>query len=152
MSATIFNVTDWLLGKEPMTHKKLQKLAYYYKAWGLALYDKDLIPCYEFMAWVHGPVNRELYDKYHDMGWNDIVIDPDCIRYEFCDKEEELLESIWLTYGDKSANELEALTHKEAPWIKARNGIGEWDRCETIISHEDMKQYYRSIYESVQGD
>ncbi len=33
----IFDVADWFLSKEAMPHKKLQKLCYYYKAWGLAL-------------------------------------------------------------------------------------------------------------------
>ena len=44
--ATIFDVADWFLSKEAMTPKKLQKLCYYYKAWGLALYyyyDEDLL-------------------------------------------------------------------------------------------------------------
>lgn len=152
MDATIFDVSNWFLSKEPMTHKKLQKLSYYYKAWGLALFDKDMIPNYEFMAWVHGPVNRELYDKYHDRGWNDIELEVNAPSYSLGDNETELLESIWLTYGDKSANELEAQTHKEMPWIKARGGLGEWDRCEAIISHKDMREFYRSVYERAQGD
>ena len=37
--ATIFDVADWFLSKEAMTPKKL---CYFYKAWGLALYDEDL--------------------------------------------------------------------------------------------------------------
>ena len=41
--ATVFDVSDWFLSKESMTPKKLQKLCYYYKAWGLALYDEDLL-------------------------------------------------------------------------------------------------------------
>ena len=152
MSATIFDVVNWMLAHEPMSHKKLQKLSYYYKAWGLALLDRDLIPDYEFQAWIHGPVNRELYDKYHDMGWSDINLDDSIIAYQFDSKEKDMLDSIWETYGDKSANELEAMTHLEFPWQNARKGYGEWDRCENIISHEDMKSYYRDIYYSEQGD
>ena len=62
----------FILSKEAMTPKKLQKLCYYYKAWGLALYDEDLLPDREFEAWVHGPVNPVLYGVYKNFFWNEI--------------------------------------------------------------------------------
>ena len=58
----------------------------------------------------------------------------------------ELLEDVWETYGDKTGNALEALTHRELPWIEARRGYDEDERCTVVISPESMKQYYRSIY------
>ena len=57
---TIFDIANWFLSKEGMTHKKLQKLCYYAQAWYLALYKNKLIDGY-FEAWVHGPVNSSLY-------------------------------------------------------------------------------------------
>lgn len=39
MTYSILDIANWFLSKEPMTHKKLQKLCYYAQAWGLALYN-----------------------------------------------------------------------------------------------------------------
>ncbi len=149
--ATVFDVADWFLSKESMTHKKLQKLCYYYKAWGLALYDVDLLPDTEFQAWVHGPVCPELYQKYKDYGWNNIP-KIDNTLYGFNEKEIELLESVWLTYGDMSANALEAHTHTEEPWRLARIGFSEFQNCVNPIKNEWMKSYYKRVYELNQGE
>ena len=88
--ATVFDVSDWFLSKESMTPKKLQKLCYYYKAWGLTLYDEDLLPYIKFEAWVHGPVNSELYRYYKGYLWKNILQCPDNSR-EFNSRELELL-------------------------------------------------------------
>lgn len=149
--ASIYDVADWFLSKEPMSHKKVQKLCYYFKAWGLALYDGDFLPDYEFQAWVHGPVNMELYQKYKSYGWNDIPQEDDNSE-KFTEREKSVLESVWDTYGDLSANALEALTHKEEPWGKARGDCEEFQNCEVPISNEEMKRYYRALYERNQGD
>lgn len=137
-------IAEAFLNKESMTPKKLQKLLYYYKAWGLALYDDDLLEGSEFEAWVHGPVSEEIYNKYKVYGWNEIPLVESKVELE--EREIDLLESVWVTYGDLSANELEALTHTELPWIKARAGYSNNERCKVEIEHEDMKNYYKNIY------
>ena len=38
---SVFDIANWFLTKGQMTHKKLQKLCYYAKAWYLALYDMN---------------------------------------------------------------------------------------------------------------
>ena len=134
-----------------MTPKKLQKLCYYYKAWGLALYDEDLLPGVEFEAWVHGPVNPALYAKYRDFFWNEIPMVQDNSGV-FTEQELELLSSIWLTYGGMTANALEAQTHVEIPWRQARLGLDEFAICTKPISNDDMKSYYRELYENQQGE
>ena len=149
--ADIFDVAEWFLSRASMTPKKLQKLCYYYKAWGLALYNRDLLTGNEFQAWVHGPVNPELYQKYKEYGWQDIPQGADNSA-KFGPKELDLLESIWLTYGDMSANALEAQTHSEAPWKNARIGLGEFDNCENPISTEDMRAFYMAVYSQNQGE
>jgi len=148
---TVFDVANWFLSKEPMTPKKVQKLCYYYKAWGLALYGNDLIPSADFQAWVHGPVCPELYKEYKSYGWNDIPLYTGTL-YPFNEKEKDVLESVWLTYGDMSANALEVHTHKEDPWRNARKGYDEFQNCEVVISNDDMMKYYRSLYDESQGD
>ena len=75
--ARIYEVAEWFLSKGSMTPKKLQKLCYYYKAWGLALYGKDFLPDSQFEAWVHGPVNPKLYRKYKRYYWQEIPQEQD---------------------------------------------------------------------------
>lgn len=143
---SVLEVAKWFLSKESMTPKKLQKLTYYAQAWSNALSNRDLIDDTAFEAWAHGPVSPVLFNEYRDYKWNYIpqvdtppVFDADSL---------DLLESVWITYGDRSANELEALTHTENPWKLARQraGASEGDRCREDITALDMKNYYSSIY------
>lgn len=140
----IDEVAKWFLSKEPMTHKKLQKLCYYAVAWGYALYGEQLFENDEFQAWVHGPVSPKLYRKYKVNGWQEIAKLKTAPKFD--DRVIRLLESVWATYGDKDGDELEALSHNERPWREARAGLSEEDRGENIIKPEAMHGYYISIY------
>jgi len=142
--ARIYDVAEWFQQKEPMSHKRIQKLCYYAQAWSCALLDKKLDPEAEFQAWIHGPVCRDLYEKYKGHGWNNI--EPENKALVFSASEKDLLESVWLTYKDLSANELEVLSHSEKPWKEARRDCDPDERCEQDISFESMRDYYRSIY------
>lgn len=141
---SIFDVANWFLLKETMTHKKLQKLCYYAQAWFYAVKNERLTDTV-FEAWVHGPVSPVLYDKFKGFGFSAIKI---LENYETVIKAEdlELLESVWKTYGDRTGNALEALSHSEPPWNIARIGYSPNERCEVAISPELMKNYYQSIY------
>ncbi|MCM6843529.1 DUF4065 domain-containing protein [Latilactobacillus curvatus] len=141
---TVFAVANWFLNKQAVSPKKLQKLTYYAQAWANALYNKNMINDSKFEAWAHGPVSPALYEKYRGWGWQDITKNEE----NTIDDSEtiDLLESVWLTYGDKSANELEALTHQEMPWRNARGDLADGESSNQEISEEDMKNYYKSIY------
>lgn len=143
--ANIVDVSKWFLSKESMSPKKIQKLCYYFVAWGYALLDEQLVDDDKFEAWVHGPVSRTLYYKYRDYGWQDVPSQKfdDSI---FNGKSIDLLESVYFTYGDLSANELEALTHTELPWKMARRGLDNYENSNTKISIKYMREYYKSIY------
>lgn len=58
---------------------------------------------------------------------------------------QELLESVWITYGTKSGNELEALSHAELPWRKARQGAPNDAQLKTPIDTGVMRDFYNSI-------
>jgi len=51
------------LAGDGLTNKKLQKLLYYVKAWGLVYFEDGIIDD-DFQAWVHGPVCSEVYNAY----------------------------------------------------------------------------------------
>lgn len=141
---TVFDIANWFLKKQSMTHKKLQKMCYYAQAWSYALKNRPIMDA-KFEAWVHGPVCRELYEKYKGNYLFELTADSD-FDLHFSPGDEELLESVFETYGEFSGNALEVLTHSETPWINARSGCSSSERCNKSISSEDMKQYYKSIY------
>ena len=125
---------------------KLQKLAYYSEAWHLAIYSRPLTGA-EFQAWIHGPVNRELYDRFKDtkslystVSVNDISqgFDPDKYDKQQISHLDDVLEA----YAAFTGSQLEEMTHREQPWLTAREGYRSTERCEVVISPEEMKAYY----------
>ena len=138
----IFNLADAFLSISSMTHKKLQKLCYYAKAWYLALYDENLID-ESFEAWVHGAVQPDLYQKYKIYGFGYIpkVFDTTGIPEEFLSFAREIYDS----YGHLDGDELEIINHREAPWLNARKGFKPWQNSENPINENDMKDYYRAM-------
>ncbi len=139
----IQDIAHWFLTKEPVTHKKLQKLCYYAVAWGHALMDKNIAKRSRFEAWVHGPVSPVINKEYVGNGWNDLPMHKGAL--ELPGDIEELLESVWLTYGDKSGNELEALSHSERPWLEARAGLPDSQSSKNRINPDTMRKFYLSI-------
>ena len=141
-SGDIFDLANAFLCISSMTHKKLQKLCYYAKAWYLALYDTNIIS-EPFEAWVHGAVQPDLYQRYKPYGFNYIpkVYSVDGIPEEFIGFSRE----IYRAYGALSGDDLEALNHSEAPWRNARVGLQRWQGSHNIISEDDMKAFYRTM-------
>ena len=141
---SIFDIANWFLSKEEMTHKKLQKLCYYAQAWCYALKGYRLENT-DFQAWIHGPVSPVLWEKFKSFGFDAIRIKGN-IHNIFAEEDVKLLEDIWDTYGNNTGNALEALTHRELPWIEARRGYKPNERCSVVISPITMASYYKSIY------
>lgn len=139
---SIFELAKWFLSMESMSNLKLQKMCYYAQAWHLALFGSPLVDT-QFEAWVHGPVSRELYRKYKDWGWYDISKYTGSLHID--EDTKEFLEFVYSLYGDLSGNQLEDLTHKEAPWINARGGLPRNEVSHNIISDMDMMNYYRQL-------
>ncbi len=145
MKNNIFDIADYFLSKESMTHKKLQKLCYYAISWGYALYDEAIVVNPEFQAWIHGPVSPQLYNKYKEYGYDDIPMKNNNIKFD--EYKENLLQEVWGKYGNRCGDELEALTHLELPWIEARIGKAEDEPSNQQISVETIKKYYRKMNE-----
>ena len=146
MEQTIFDVANWFLSQSPLTHKKLQKLCYYAEAWSEALLGTSISKNATFEAWVHGPVNYDLWRKYSHYGWNVIKQAEACP--DFPPEKEEILGSVWLTYKGLTGTQLETLTHREDPWKNQRVGLSPFERSNNIIQVEDMAKYYRALYDN----
>ncbi|WP_225048547.1 Panacea domain-containing protein [Lacticaseibacillus kribbianus] len=137
-------VADWFLAQAPMPPRKLQKLVYYTQAWGDALLQHPLLGDTHFEAWPNGPVSPELHEKYRAYGWTEIAQGTAPTLEDA--SVQDLLASVWLTYGDKSANELEALAKQERPWLEARGELDQWAPSTAPISDATMQAFYLSIY------
>lgn len=141
---SIYDIANWFLSLDNMTQKKLQKLCYYAQAWYYALKEERLIRS-DFQAWVHGPVSPALYERLKSFGYDTIKLKGE-YKCNISKEDVDFLEDVWETYGDKTGNALEALSHRELPWIKARRGYADNERCSVVISPDVMKSYYKSIY------
>lgn len=136
-------------GEESLTNLKLQKLLYYCEAWHQAIHERELVQ-EDFEAWIHGPVNREIYDRFSPSKslYSDITLED--IRQGFDDakhlKQEDMdhIDFVLDVYAKFSGAQLERATHSEEPWIKAREGYRPTQRCEEIISKDLMRSFYQT--------
>ncbi len=142
---TVFDIARWFLSKEPMIHKKIQKLCYYAQAWHYALYDNALFDG-DFEAWAHGPVNRLLWNKLKNFAYDNVSPDAVSNTKAIDEDTQDFLEMVWNTYGSLDGWQLECLTHTETPWIRARGDLPELQRCTNVIDPIDMKKYYADLY------
>lgn len=142
------------LAGDGITNKKLQKLLYYVKAWGL-VYFKDGILKDDFEAWVHGPVCPAVYQAYKKYGFN--LIDNDMTEEEAlaivdgfrekqvaegCGEKMDLVDAVFDKYGQITSLQLELLTHQEEPWMEARQGLSPIENGNRVISEETMRRFY----------
>ena len=141
---SVLEIANWFLSKAEISHLKLQKLCYYAQAWNYALKGFRLEDT-DYQAWVHGPVSPALYEHFKVFGYEGIRLKGE-YKSRIDEDDKSLLEDVWATYGNLTGNALEALSHRELPWISARRGYMPGERCSVIISPESMASYYRSIY------
>src|SRR5688500_1228191 len=99
---------------------KLQKLVYYSQAWSL-VWDGRPIFNDRIEAWANGPVIPRLYQQHRQMysvnAWPSG--DPGALTPD----ERATVEAVLLSYGKLSGRQLIHLTHEEAPWANAREGL-----------------------------
>ncbi len=122
-----------------MSAMKLQKLVYYCQAWHLVWEDEPLFP-EQIEAWAAGPVVPALYQQHRGK----FTVDS-WLGKPLRDEEAETVQVVLANYGEFNAHQLSELTHREAPWIKARRGLAPGERGNREISHEDMATYYGSL-------
>lgn len=129
-----------------VSNLKLQKLLYYAQGWYLAFHDRPLFD-EPIQAWIHGPVVPPVYGDFKHRKWLPIEAEVRK-RAEITDIPENIwghIEDTWAAYGSMSAYDLEVLTHSESPWINARAGLAPDEPSKAVISHFDMKTYFKSI-------
>jgi uncharacterized phage-associated protein len=144
---TVDKVADYILWFNHhigglITNLKLQKMVYYAQAWYLALYNKALFDD-DFEAWVHGPVQPHLYQRFKKFRWDPIGYNPPYI--DLPEHIKEHIKEVMEVFSDYSAYTLEKMVHNEAPWRNARRGLLHDEPSNNIISKDDMRDFYKKL-------
>ena len=144
------DVAAYILDKiGPMSTMKLQKLVYYSQAWSL-VWDEQPLFEENIEAWANGPVVRELFDYHRGMFQIPSVLigNPRLLNQDQRDTVNAVLDY----YGDKTAQWLIELSHKEDPWIQARKGLPAMERGHRVIPLDVMAAYYSSLSVNEDGE
>jgi len=141
--ANAHDVAAYILAKRgPMTAMKLQKLVYYSQAWSL-VWDERPIFTERIEAWAQGPVVPDLFNEHRGVFLVKKLEKSDADALDA--DERETVDAVLKAYGDKSSQWLSDLTHQEAPWLDAREGIPPGQFCDTEIGLAEMAEYYGSL-------
>lgn len=146
----IQEVANWILkNADDVTNKKLQKLVYYAYAWYLVFNNdspdnlENRLFANHFEAWIHGAVDSELYDMYKIYG-SQVIPKYNGKLPLFSADEQDLFQQVITVYGIYNGNQLEAICHKEEPWINARKGCPPYMASNNAISDRDIFICYAS--------
>lgn len=147
-------VANWFLGREKMSHKKLQMLSFFAYSWFLFL-ENDIeeglfvrLFANDIEGWVHGPSSRKLSDAFLRPGADPLKPVEEYGTIPADDTETcEFLEKIYATFGGFSGKELESMACSEKPWIASRKGLKSWEPGNAIISDDLMYKFCSEMSE-----
>lgn len=147
--ANIHDVCDYIINRliaadDSPSVLKVQKLLYYVQSWSFAIRKQPLFEG-KFQAWVHGPVNREIYNRFAPTKfmYSPVTLQDSLGGQErLNDAERTAVDDVLDVYAQFSGIQLEEMTHREDPWLKARGKLLPSERCENEISEQDMQEYY----------
>ncbi len=143
---SVLDVASYILEKQPKKHPltawKLQKLVYYCQAWSL-VWDEQPLFKEKILAWANGPVVKELYNQHKGMFYVKELSKGNASHISI--NQKDTIDNVLNAYGDKSAQWLSDLTHRELPWIEARHGLKPGERGEVEIQLATMDEYYSSV-------
>lgn len=133
----------WLRRETETTPMHVLKIVYISHGWMLGLYGRSLInePA---EAWRYGPVVPSVYHRYKSFRRDPITAEPVDRSDAFDDEQRDVIKQVHEAYGDFTALQLSALTHKpDTPWdITYREyGVG------VIIRNELIRDYYERLAE-----
>lgn len=124
-----------------VTNLRLQKLLFFAQAWHLALRDKPLFP-ERFQAWVRGPVQPNVYARFHHFGSS--PIEGTSSAWNVPKGVERHIADVMEAYGSFSSYELELIACDDEPWREARRGIPSDEPSANVIDEATMKRFYQA--------
>lgn len=150
LAVDALEIAHWILSfsqehGDTFTNLRLQKLLYYAQAWHLALYNEPLFED-PIEAWVYGPVVPRVYRQFKRFRNQPIIYEGE--KPIISAKVNDFLQELLDVFGGYSSYQLERMTHNEMPWQKARDDLPIDAQSRAVISHEDMKSFYRTLAET----
>jgi len=140
-------IIHYLLYKcEDITPLALQKALYYAQGFYFAFEEKFLIN-EDCEAWVHGPVYRNVYNRYSSYRFDPIESVADFDESFFTTAEKAILDSIIKNICCYSGKTLEKFTHMEKPWLSTRDGLPVDAHSDHIIPKELIGSYFNAVKE-----
>jgi uncharacterized phage-associated protein len=121
---------------------KLQKLVYYCQAWHL-VWEQEPLFSERIEAWAGGPVIPALYE--HHRGEFRVSSWPWGDSSKLSGDELTTIDAVLSSYGKLTGRQLRVLTHREDPWVHARNGLAPGERSSRVIDPDGMLDYYSGI-------
>lgn len=141
----IDSVVQYILYRcEEITPLALQKLLYYCQAF-YKIFNGEFLFSNDCEAWVHGPVYRNVYERYKNHGYNPIEENIDYKDIELTEFEKEVLDSVIINLGCYSGKILEKMTHIEMPWRTTRKGLSANEPSDRIIDKHLIIEYFEDI-------
>jgi len=138
-------VIDYLLFRcEDITPLALQKALYYIQGFYHAFMESFLFS-EDCEAWVHGPVYREIYNRYSGYRFDPIESNYEFDVSVFTDSEKAVIDSVIQNFCCYSGKILERFTHSEMPWIKTRGKLPADAHSNRTISKEFIGEYFGAV-------
>lgn len=137
------DVAAYILEKKgSLTGYQLQKLLYYCQAWNLVYSGSPLFDD-SIEAWKHGPVVTNVAHVHQHLYWVNRrhIMDSDSRNVPL--ESQCVIDAVLDAYGGYTGDQLERLTHSEAPWSDAYNGRTGFSSAP--ISIEAMRSYYAAL-------
>ena len=132
-------IAEFHEAEDLITNMKVQKLLYYVQGWHLGLYGTPVFD-EQFQAWVHGPVQYEVYNEYKNYHWNPILEPVE--KPDFDSSLIKHINEVLQAYGGETGYMLELLTHQEWPWIEARDDLAPDALSQNVISIKTMEEFF----------
>jgi len=137
-NTTASDVEAYVWSRIPSVDKHfVEKLVYYSQAWHLVWEDKPMFnDCIEASS--RGPSIPSLFMQ--NLGDRDVLTE----------EERRTVDAVIERYKNKTGQWLKDLSKREKPWVDVRNKLklSAGERCEEVITHAAMDDYYSSIYRS----
>lgn len=117
----------------PITEMKLHKLMYFTQRESIIQTGE---PMFEesFYAWKFGPVLKDIRIAYRFGLLNELP------SRDFISTYRSIFDKIFSHYAPMNPWSLSRLSHGEYSWNNARKGLGPIDRCENVMSIDDIRK------------
>ena len=141
----IYHAVRYLLNQcEDITALALQKALYYIQGFFYAFYAEYLFT-EDCEAWVHGPVYREVYQRYKDYRFDFITQAESISDIVLSAAEKSIFDSVINYFCCYSGKVLEHFTHNETPWLSTRGDLPLEMSSNRIIPRETIGSYFSEV-------